>query len=76
MRFEPINGRASRDELRLTQDCRMQVEIGSDAERALFQVVNRMLATAVRGGVLEVRIETEGTTRRTQIRFRHDRSKK
>ena len=51
-------------------------EIGSDAERALIQVVNRMLATALRGGELEVRIETEGATRRTQIRFRHDRGRK
>jgi len=50
-------------------------EVGSDSERALIQVVNRMLTAALRGGELDVRIETEGTTRRTQIRFRQDRGR-
>ncbi len=44
-----------------------------ESERVLLEVLNRMIAGALSGGELHLRIESDGSTRRTQIRFRKDR---
>lgn len=49
-------------------------DVPLESERLLLDVVNRMIAGALSGGELHLRIESEGTTRRTQIRFRKDRA--
>lgn len=41
-----------------------------ESEKVLIEVIARMVAGSLAGGELHLRIESEGSTRRTQIRFR------
>jgi hypothetical protein len=51
----------------------MSETVPLESERVLLEVVGRMISGALTGGELHLRIESEGATRRTQIRFRKDR---
>jgi hypothetical protein len=46
-------------------------EVGLESERTLLMIIQRIVSGAIRGGTLDIHIESEGTTRRTRITFRH-----
>lgn len=46
-------------------------EVGLESERALLNVIQRIVSGAIRGGTLDIHIESEGATRRTRITFRN-----
>lgn len=53
-----------------TLDFSEEAAVGS--ERVLLEVIRRMVAGALGGGELHLRIESQGSLRRTQIKFRKD----
>jgi len=46
-------------------------EVGLESERVLLMVIQRIVTGAIRGGTLDIHIESEGATRRTRITFRN-----
>jgi len=47
-------------------------ESSSPSERVLLQAIERLLSAAVKGGTLDIRIESSGGTRTTHISYRKD----